>query len=266
MQFKEGMGWKACFDEESGRYTAENGGGGDYHLYEITEEMYNQLDNSMTESEASSIIHEGRHLYMDINDRCGPPYTVVFDDDYKKICPWANVVAGGKVWPDELTDAAVEIFESENDISIAKNKSGWNLLEYVDIGEDDISRYQNVTGSYAIIRMKGKFLVGFNKWRKQWEFPASGIDDGETARQAAIRELYEETHQKQTELDFRGLFKVKDEKGIVKYQAVFVGELSELLPFIPDEKDEMKEIYLWDMDEDIGYVDECDKKIAEMVC
>ena len=45
-----------------------------------------------------------------------------------------------------------------------------------------------------------------------------------------------------------------------------MGELPELLPFIPDEKDEMNEIYLWDMDEDIGYVDECDKKIAEMVC
>ena len=25
----------------------------------------------------------------------------------------ANVVSSGKVWPDELTDAAVEIFESE---------------------------------------------------------------------------------------------------------------------------------------------------------
>ena len=50
---------------------------------------------------------------MDVDDRCGPPYTVVLDDDYEKLCPWANVVSSGRVWPDELTDAAVEIFESE---------------------------------------------------------------------------------------------------------------------------------------------------------
>ena len=29
------------------------------------------------------------------------------------LCPWANVVPGENVWPDELTDAAVELFESE---------------------------------------------------------------------------------------------------------------------------------------------------------
>ena len=50
---------------------------------------------------------------MDVNDRCGPPYTVVLDHDYKTLCPWADVVSSGRVWPDELTDVAVELFESE---------------------------------------------------------------------------------------------------------------------------------------------------------
>lgn len=113
MRFKEGLGWKACHNGQNGRCTAEYGGCGAYHLYELTEELFDRLADGMTESEACSVICEGRHLYMDINDRCGPPYTVVFDDDYKELCPWANVVAGGKVWPDALTDAAVEIFESE---------------------------------------------------------------------------------------------------------------------------------------------------------
>ena len=67
----------------------------------------------MRESEAGSIMHEGRHMYMSVNDRCGPPYTIVFDDDYEKLCPWADVIKSRKVWPDELTDAAVELFESE---------------------------------------------------------------------------------------------------------------------------------------------------------
>lgn len=65
---------------------------------------------------------------------------------------------------------------------LAKNKSGWTLLEYLDISESDISKYQNVTGAYAILTVGDKYVVGYNTWRKQWEFPAGGIEEGETAK------------------------------------------------------------------------------------
>ena len=94
MQFKEGDGWKACFDESTGRYTAERGGCGYYHLYEITEEIFEALADDMRDEETYKLIDQGRHLYMDVNDRCGPPYTVVFDDDYRELCPWAHIVGG----------------------------------------------------------------------------------------------------------------------------------------------------------------------------
>ena len=113
MLFKAGTGWKACYDEETGRCTAERGGAGYYDLYEITREIYDALEDGMGDSDACERIREGRHLYMDVNDRCGPPYTVVFDDDYAALCPWAHVVSSGRVWPDALTDAAVELFASE---------------------------------------------------------------------------------------------------------------------------------------------------------
>ena len=115
MQFKKGNGWNACYDEESGRYFGEYGGIQAYHLNELTTAQYDALDKKMRESDAGSIMYEGRHLYMSVDDRCGPPYTIVFDDDYEKLCPWANVVKSGEVWPDALTDAAVEIFASEKD-------------------------------------------------------------------------------------------------------------------------------------------------------
>ena len=148
---------------------------------------------------------------------------------------------------------------------LAKNKSGWSLIEYFDIREEDIGKYQNVTGAYAILRVADKYVIGYNAWRKQWEFPAGGIEDGETAREAALRELYEEIHQRNNDLKFKGLFKVKDAKGNIKYQAVFAGLQNEIVPFEPCENDEMEKIMLWDMKEDIGYVDEIDVKIVQMV-
>ena len=113
MQFKTGWGWKACFDDDSGRCFGEYGGIQAYHLFELTKEIFDRLDEEMTEGDAGHIMYDGRHLYMAVDDRCGPPYTIVFDDDYEKLCPWASVMKGGRVWPDELTDAAVELFESE---------------------------------------------------------------------------------------------------------------------------------------------------------
>lgn len=111
--FKKGSGWKACYDERNGRYFGEYGGIQAYHLYELTKEQFDQLDEKMTEGDASDVMYEGRHMYMSVNDRCGPPYTIVFDDDYKTLCPWASVISSGKVWPDVLTDAVVELFASE---------------------------------------------------------------------------------------------------------------------------------------------------------
>ena len=148
---------------------------------------------------------------------------------------------------------------------IAKNRSGWILQEYINIPEEEISDYPNVTGSYAIVKVCGKYLIGYNIWRKQWEFPAGGIEKGETARQAAYRELLEETHQGDLALKFKGLFKVTDSHGKQKYQAVFLGEKEALEPFTCSEGDEMSEIRLWDLKEDIGYVDELDAAIVTIV-
>ena len=148
---------------------------------------------------------------------------------------------------------------------IAKNRSGWILHEFIDITENQLTEYSNVTGAYAIVKVGDKYLIGYNNWRKQWEFPAGGIEAGETARQAAYRELFEETHQENLELKFKGLFKVTDSHGIQKYQAAFLGEKETITPFEYIDGDEMSKVYLWNLSEDIGYVDEVDVAIVKML-
>lgn len=149
---------------------------------------------------------------------------------------------------------------------IAKNKSGWTLLEYIKITEDEIEQFDNVTGAFAIINVNGRYLIGYNSYREQWEFPAGGIEPGETARKAAERELYEETHQINRNLEFRGLFKILKPNGEIKYQAVFLGFQDNISPFDKCGEDEMDRIMLWDLKENIGYVDECDLKMLELSC
>ena len=115
MKMIEGYGWKACFDEERNLYTAKTSVPGAIKLFEINKEVYEKLQSEeISDDDKYSLIHdEGRTLYMDIDDRCGPPYTVVLDEDYRELCPWAKLPESTMVWPTELTDAAVEIFSSQ---------------------------------------------------------------------------------------------------------------------------------------------------------
>ena len=115
MTLIQGSGWKAHFDEERNLYTARTSVPGAIKLFEINEEVFKSLQSDeMSDDDKYCLIHDkGRKLYMDIDDRCGPPYTVVLDDDYKTLCPWAELPESNTVWPAALTDAVVELFASE---------------------------------------------------------------------------------------------------------------------------------------------------------
>ena len=111
MIFKEGDGWKCCYDPETGLYTAKTGSCGNINLYEITKDIFDRVDDPGIGP--IGLIIQGRHLFMSVDDRCGPPYTVVFDDDYEKLCPWTKANTTGRVWSEEMTDAVVEVLASE---------------------------------------------------------------------------------------------------------------------------------------------------------
>lgn len=149
-----------------------------------------------------------------------------------------------------------------------ENTSDIEIIEYYDIQEEELYKNNNTmpSSAYAVIEVQGKFLIGYNSYREQWEFPAGKIESGETAMEAARRELYEETHQIVDELAFCGLFKIYDKtKKECRFRAVYKGEAESLTEFVSWENDEMLGIRLWDFGDESIYVDQIDTKMVEIL-
>ncbi|SFE07048.1 8-oxo-dGTP diphosphatase [Paenibacillus catalpae] len=111
------------------------------------------------------------------------------------------------------------------------NKIGYEFLECISLNEHELMKYEPLAGSYAVVRFDAKYLICFNTWREQWELPAGGRNDGETAKECAIRELFEETAQVVHDMDFKGLLKVRKPDGAIKYNPIYFADLEYIAPF-----------------------------------
>ena len=148
-------------------------------------------------------------------------------------------------------------------MNLIKNNR-FKFLDLIRINEEEIKKYHPIAGSFAFIKCHEKVLMVYNKWRKQWELPAGQREAAEIEKECAVRELYEETGQHLTDLEFLGLLKLKNSfKGNIKYTPVFFAAVEQLQPFI--ENEETTEIKLWDMNEEIGYIDEMDLEILNYI-
>jgi 8-oxo-dGTP diphosphatase len=80
--------------------------------------------------------------------------------------------------------------------------------------------------SLVVLRCGASLLLVFDNWRGQWELPGGGIDPGETPREAAVRELLEESGQEAEDLSFAGYarFRLGPEQR-VEYAAIFTGSV-----------------------------------------
>lgn len=140
----------------------------------------------------------------------------------------------------------------------------FTFLDFIVVKEAEVYDYHRLAGSYAVIKCDDKYLLCYNTLRKQWEIPAGRREEDETPKECAIRELYEETGQRVSWLEFKGLLKVKSLiSNEVKYNPVYFTTLVKLQPFI--ENNETSEILLWDLKQEIGYIDEIDIKVFNYI-
>ncbi len=93
MEFKNGLGWKACYDAERELYTAERSWRGYYQLCEITKEIYDILGTeAMGDETADQWISKGRELFRSDDDYYTLPYYTVGDERYAELAPWSDAI------------------------------------------------------------------------------------------------------------------------------------------------------------------------------
>ncbi len=124
--------------------------------------------------------------------------------------------------------------------------------------------YKPLTHALVIASHKGKYLFMFNRARRNWEVPGGTIDDAEVARDCAAREFLEETGQDAPLLEFVGLMHFhKFPDGRSEFGALYSTELDGVGDLLPTE--EAEELLLWDLETDIGDVDEIDRALCKIL-
>lgn len=87
---------------------------------------------------------------------------------------------------------------------------GLEVIAEVDLGET--TAHIPLPLSLVVAIHAGSVLFIFNRWRKEWELPGGMIEDSESPRVAAQRELHEETGIATSALQFesRALFELQN--------------------------------------------------------
>lgn len=76
---------------------------------------------------------------------------------------------------------------------LAVDQAGNILLDFIKITEEDAtSRFSQVSVCLLVVKIGEDYLMGFNHWRKCWEIFGGCPEEGETMREAMVREAKEE--------------------------------------------------------------------------
>ncbi|GEM_PF-121200 len=111
------------------------------------------------------------------------------------------------------------ILDRDNETQKLKNKRSWRSLKiFKDFYKNEVQlSFENHPFSknpkhvWVICRYKGQWLLTKHKERGL-EFPGGKVEQGETAEEAAIREVYEETGGRVEQMHYIGQYYVKGKK------------------------------------------------------
>ena len=93
---------------------------------------------------------------------------------------------------------------------IIGDENGNELLKVIKVDEAEAETlYTPITHALVVVKIGQEYLMGWNKWRKDWEIFGGCKEEGESLRECIIREGYEELGLENVEYSYVGLMKLK---------------------------------------------------------
>lgn len=106
-------------------------------------------------------------------------------------------------------------------------------------------------------------LTVFDRWKQMWELPGGSREDDESPRDAAWRELREETGQRPDELRYVGVGTIRfSSDSRLEYAALFTARIANPLPF--EANDEIERVCWWNPSDDLPGMAEIDAYLARL--
>lgn len=130
---------------------------------------------------------------------------------------------------------------------IAINRSQHKLMNFVRNSSPVVPPEDSaldITFCQVVATYQDRILLAYVAEREQWEVPGGGVMPNESYQDCALREFYEETAQKPSQITYCGLFKLDTTKRH-EYAALYRVTLTTLAPFNPSE--EISAITLWEI-------------------
>jgi 8-oxo-dGTP diphosphatase len=133
------------------------------------------------------------------------------------------------------------------DDSIATDGRG-NVLLAFDFGDErELESLEQVVPcafSLVLVWHDGRCLLVFDRWKQSWELPGGARDEGETPREAALREVAEETGEQLESLEYLGVVRIRlAADGREELGAIYQSHVDRPHPFVPN--DEIEKLTWW---------------------
>ena len=89
---------------------------------------------------------------------------------------------------------------------LVKDSKENELLEIIEVSEvEEMKNYAPVNHALLVVKIGEEYLLGFNKWRQNWEIFGGCMEEGESLRECIIREAKEELGLEGVEFTWIGL-------------------------------------------------------------